>query len=566
MRQPPPPVVPGAIEGRPWIVGQSQDVCGLCAQPSARPVRAVPSLAPGLAGLGRSKQVPPHACILQDNTPGIDATSYTHWGIPRGRNKEPNDAETTTVVCDAGLAYQKRWGWADVDNTAFSAAAMCEIKRWCGGLGWPMGWRRLATWAGLLTCWQRLLAAACLLRWHHRAEASAQPGAHQPEPLSPTSLQRPSCTTTTAPSPTTATCSTPSPRRSTRRRASALARLAATWWRTTAWRSSWRWGLGAAAAQLGGWELRPASAPAKAAPGRLLWPVPEPGIKPWRCWLVLAAGGGLLHQERLPAAQLPRQLLDRPDHPKVRRQAQLVLVGRLSEQPCRASAARDVRSGQRGCCQLALHATHPTPFPVWEKICGYPAPAVACAPPCLPLSPPSPHAPACPTTYNRTDPDIDNPVDELPYKHWGMYHPLNSRDSNGQAPAQECGIASGSEAFKGAWGWADVRCGSKYIYMCRKIRACRCPAGVPAWLAVPGAGGRWQRGLPGQLRPPRRLHNHMQAMRPPPAWRCHLLQPPPTIPRPSQPNHHLTHRHMRTRATCTPTHTHTHMLQPWTPP
>jgi hypothetical protein len=66
---------------------------------------------------------------VQDNTPGIDATSYTHWGIPRGRSKEPNDAETTTVVCDAGLTYQKRWGWADVDSTAYSAVAMCEIQR-----------------------------------------------------------------------------------------------------------------------------------------------------------------------------------------------------------------------------------------------------------------------------------------------------------------------------------------------------------------------------------------------------------------------------------------------------
>jgi hypothetical protein len=73
-------------------------------------------------------------------------------------------------------------------------------------------------------------------------------------------------------------------------------------------------------------------------------------------------------------------------------------------------------------------------------------------------------------TCRRTDPDIDNPVEELPYKHWGMYHPTNARDTNGLAIAQECGIANMSEAFKGAWGWNDVRCGSKYVYICRRIR------------------------------------------------------------------------------------------------
>jgi hypothetical protein len=69
----------------------------------------------------------------QDNTPGINSTSYTHWGIPRGRTKEPNDPETTAAVCDAGLAYQKLWGWADVDSATYSAVAMCEVQReWSG--------------------------------------------------------------------------------------------------------------------------------------------------------------------------------------------------------------------------------------------------------------------------------------------------------------------------------------------------------------------------------------------------------------------------------------------------
>ena len=97
------------------------------------------------------------------------------------------------------------------------------------------------------------------------------------------------------------------------------------------------------------------------------------------------------------------------------------------------------------------------------------------------------HASRC-----RTDPDIENPVEDLPFKHWGMYQPTNARDSNGYALAQECGIANMSEAFKGAWGWNDVRCGSKFVYICRRIREWR-QGPAAALLGCQGARWPWAR-------------------------------------------------------------------------
>ncbi len=51
-----------------------------------------------------------------------------------------------------------------------------------------------------------------------------------------------------------------------------------------------------------------------------------------------------------------------------------------------------------------------------------------------------------------------------------MYHPTNSKDSNGYSISQECAVGNRSETFKRAWGWADVRCSNKHVYMCRKMR------------------------------------------------------------------------------------------------
>ena len=63
-----------------------------------------------------------------DNSPGINSSTYSHWGTPKGKAREPNEPETTHVLADGSLQYQKLWGWADaVPETP--AVAMCEIQR-----------------------------------------------------------------------------------------------------------------------------------------------------------------------------------------------------------------------------------------------------------------------------------------------------------------------------------------------------------------------------------------------------------------------------------------------------
>ncbi len=117
------------------------------------------------------------------------------------------------------------------------------------------------------------------------------------------------------------------------------------------------------------------------------------------------------------------------------------------------------------------------------------------------------------------EPNANSPTDDESYKHWGMYQvgtgalpcqgsspgscacacmpaltwqpalavhhaaqqfkpshlnaspqPLNSREPNSLYPPEECAVGNWTETFKSAWGWADVRCSNKYVYMCKIIR------------------------------------------------------------------------------------------------
>jgi hypothetical protein len=63
------------------------------------------------------------------------------------------------------------------------------------------------------------------------------------------------------------------------------------------------------------------------------------------------------------------------------------------------------------------------------------------------------------------------------YKHWGMYQPNNSPEPNNLDAPEDCVAGNFSEAFNGAWGWADVNCDLELPYICRVIRGC-------LWLVV----------------------------------------------------------------------------------
>ncbi len=58
------------------------------------------------------------------------------------------------------------------------------------------------------------------------------------------------------------------------------------------------------------------------------------------------------------------------------------------------------------------------------------------------------------------------------YKHWGMYQPINSPEPNNLNPPEDCVVGNVTEAFSGAWGWADVNCDLELPYICRVIRGC----------------------------------------------------------------------------------------------
>ncbi len=53
--------------------------------------------------------------------------------------------------------------------------------------------------------------------------------------------------------------------------------------------------------------------------------------------------------------------------------------------------------------------------------------------------------------------------------HWGYYMPQNIIEPNNMAPPELCVGANASQAFDGAWGWADAGCAQVAAYMCRRL-------------------------------------------------------------------------------------------------
>ena len=70
------------------------------------------------------------------------------------------------------------------------------------------------------------------------------------------------------------------------------------------------------------------------------------------------------------------------------------------------------------------------------------------------------------------------------YKHWGMHQPNNSPEPNNLNPPEDCVVGNFTEAFNGAWGWADVNCGLELPYICRVIRGCHCVCCTSPWVQL----------------------------------------------------------------------------------
>jgi hypothetical protein len=52
------------------------------------------------------------------------------------------------------------------------------------------------------------------------------------------------------------------------------------------------------------------------------------------------------------------------------------------------------------------------------------------------------------------------------YEHWGTFMPGQHREPNNVFPAEDCAGANRTEAYGGAWGWADANCYSVRMSLC----------------------------------------------------------------------------------------------------
>ena len=77
------------------------------------------------------------------------------------------------------------------------------------------------------------------------------------------------------------------------------------------------------------------------------------------------------------------------------------------------------------------------------------------------------------------------------YQGWGYFMPQNIKEPNNLMPPELCVGANYTEAYKGAWAWADTNCGDAYPYMCMNTRERAAPVScmihrVGPWACSPG--------------------------------------------------------------------------------
>jgi hypothetical protein len=80
---------------------------------------------------------------------------------------------------------------------------------------------------------------------------------------------------------------------------------------------------------------------------------------------------------------------------------------------------------------------------------------------------------------------IAPPLDATAYQHWGQLNGVAVEPDNRETPPEDCAVANYTEAYGGAWGWADVNCERQFISLCKITSGWRrCGAGPS------GASGR----------------------------------------------------------------------------
>jgi hypothetical protein len=66
--------------------------------------------------------------------------------------------------------------------------------------------------------------------------------------------------------------------------------------------------------------------------------------------------------------------------------------------------------------------------------------------------------------FNWTDKSV-RPPSGITYIHWGRGEGM--AEPNNNTGFEACGVANASQSFQEAWGWSDVQCGAKYVFICK---------------------------------------------------------------------------------------------------
>ena len=69
-------------------------------------------------------------------------------------------------------------------------------------------------------------------------------------------------------------------------------------------------------------------------------------------------------------------------------------------------------------------------------------------------------------SFGWLDP-VAPPLDTDAYQHWGQLDGMQVEPNNRELPPEDCVVANVSQAYGGAWGWADVNCGFSFISICK---------------------------------------------------------------------------------------------------
>ena len=58
------------------------------------------------------------------------------------------------------------------------------------------------------------------------------------------------------------------------------------------------------------------------------------------------------------------------------------------------------------------------------------------------------------------------------YNNWGVFQPGDMPEPNNMLGSELCGVANYTEIMHstGAWGWADVQCKMRNIFICKIMR------------------------------------------------------------------------------------------------